>query len=106
MTWDAVTGGATVVRAGSNDFAAEVSACGTRKLPGVQPTPAPPAPGVLRVPYVPEIVKNQIRDEVKKEVLAEACAENWAQPNAIPEWSKRIKLYGDFRFRDDDIIIG
>src|SRR5262249_5104721 len=39
-------------------------------VPSVQPTPAPPPPGTLRVPYVPEIVKNQIRDEVKQEVMA------------------------------------
>ncbi|MBV8800770.1 MAG: putative porin [Alphaproteobacteria bacterium] len=63
--------------------------------------PPPPAPGVVRVPYVPEIVKKQIRDEVKQEVLAEARRDNWAQPEAVPAWSKRIKLHGDFRFRDE-----
>jgi len=65
------------------------------------PTPSPPAPGVVRVPYVPEIVKKQIRDEVKDEVLQEARAENWAQPEAVPAWTKRITWMGDFRFRDE-----
>jgi hypothetical protein len=59
----------------------------------------PPAENTLRVPYVPEIVKNQIRDQVKKEVLQQARDENWAQPQAVPEWTKRIRLKGDFRAR-------
>ncbi len=53
----------------------------------------------VRVPYVPEIVKKQIRDEVKQEVLAQAKAENWAAPNALPEWTKRFHPYGDIRLR-------
>ena len=62
----------------------------------------PPPPGTVRVPYVPEIVKNQIRDEVKKEVLQTAREENWAQPETLPAWTKRFKLFGDFRFRDEN----
>jgi len=69
----------------------------------VQPpavTQAPPA-GTLRIPYVPQIVKNQIRDEVKKEVMQQARTENWAQPDAVPEWTKRLHLTGDLRSRDE-----
>jgi len=58
----------------------------------------PPA-GTLRIPYVPQIVKNQIRDEVKKEVMQQARAENWAQPEAVPEWTRRLHLTGDLRSR-------
>ncbi|MBV9570045.1 MAG: putative porin [Alphaproteobacteria bacterium] len=68
--------------------------------PGADGVPPPP-PGVVRVPYVPEIVKKQIRDEVKKEVLAQARAENWAQPEAVPAWTKRVRVHGDFRLRDE-----
>ena len=57
------------------------------------------APPSVRVPYIPEIVRRQIRDEVKQEVLQQAKNENWAAPNAIPEWTKRFQLYGDFRLR-------
>ncbi|HWA92169.1 MAG TPA: putative porin [Rhizomicrobium sp.] len=67
------------------------------QLPAAQTVP-PPA-GTLRIPYVPQIVKNQIRDEVKKEVLKTARTENWAQPDAVPEWTKRIHLTGDLRAR-------
>jgi len=74
-------------------------------IPEARPAP-PPAPGVVRVPYVPQIVKNQIRDEVKAEVLKEAKAENWAQPNALPAWINRFTWSGDFRFRDEFDLYG
>ena len=60
---------------------------------------AAPAEGTVRVPYVPEIVKNEIREQLKQEVLAQAKNERWAQPNAVPEWLDRIKLEGDVRVR-------
>lgn len=60
---------------------------------------AAPSDGTVRVPYVPEIVKNEIREQLKQEVLAQAKNERWAQPNAIPEWLDRIKLEGDIRVR-------
>jgi hypothetical protein len=55
--------------------------------------------GVVRVPYVPEVVKNQIRDQVREEVIAQAKAERWAQPNSLPEWLDRISLEGDLLLR-------
>lgn len=57
------------------------------------------AENVVRVPYVPQIVKDQIRDEVKEEVVAQAKAERWGVPNAQPEWTDRIKISGDLRVR-------
>jgi hypothetical protein len=75
-------------------------------IPTARPEPPPPAPGVVRVPYVPQIVRNQIRDEVKAEVLKEAKAENWAQPNIFPDWVRRISWNGDFRFRDEFDLYG
>jgi hypothetical protein len=58
-----------------------------------------PAPQSVRVPYIPEIVRRQIRDEVKQEVLQEAKAENWAAPNEFPDWVKSVRISGDFRLR-------
>ena len=69
--------------------------------PGVTNQLPPPAPGVVRVPYVPQIVKDQIRDEVKQEVMQKMETENWAKPEEVPEWTKRVKVHGDFRFRDE-----
>ncbi len=62
-------------------------------------TAAPGAPPSVRVPYIPEIVRKQIRDEVKQEVMQQAKDEHWAAPDALPEWTQRIKLSGDIRLR-------
>lgn len=58
-----------------------------------------PAPARVRVPYVPEVVKNEIREQLKQEVLAQARAEGWAEPNAYPSWLDRIAFEGDLRVR-------
>jgi opacity protein-like surface antigen len=56
-------------------------------------------PGTKRVTYVPEIVKQQIRDDLRREVMAKAEKENWASPGKYPEWAQRIRFYGDVRTR-------
>lgn len=58
-------------------------------------------PDVVRVPYVPEAVRNQIRDEVKADVVATAREERWAQPDALPGWLSRISISGDVRARGE-----
>ena len=60
-----------------------------------------PPPGVIRVPYVPEVVRNQIKEDVKKDVMAQAKAEGWASPHALPGWLGQVQLFGDLRFRDE-----
>jgi Putative porin len=63
------------------------------------PAAAPGQPPVVRVPYVPESVKEEIRDEVKQEVLAQAKQERWGEPGALPPWLDHISFAGDVRFR-------
>jgi Putative porin len=53
----------------------------------------------VRVTYIPETVKRQIRDELKDEVLAQARAEGWAAPNQTPDWVKKWTFFGDIRVR-------
>lgn len=53
----------------------------------------------VRVQYVPETVKNEIREQLRQEVLAQAKAERWAEPNAVPSWLDRLKWEGDIRVR-------
>ncbi len=75
---------------------AEVAAPGaTHPAAGTAPAPD----GTVRVTYVPEVVKNQIREEIKGEVLAQARAEHWAQPDAVPDWVARYHFLGDIRVR-------
>lgn len=58
-------------------------------------------PGDVRAVYVPQNVRNEIREQVKQEVIAQAKSEHWAEPNAIPDWLDRISWYGDVRVRDE-----
>ena len=58
----------------------------------------------VRVTYVPEIVKEQLREEIKADVMAQAREENWAAPNTIPDWVTRFRLFGDVRVRGEGII--
>ena len=62
---------------------------------------------VVRVPYVPEFVKdeirNQLRNEMRHDILADvsdkAKKERWGIPDALPAWVNSVKFYGDARFR-------
>jgi hypothetical protein len=68
------------------------------------------APGtqVVRVPYVPEFVKDEIRAQVREElradvandVIAKAKEERWGVKDALPAWVTAMTWYGDFRLRD------
>ena len=55
--------------------------------------------GVVRVPYVPETVRREIKEQIKQEVLAQAKGERWGEPGALPGWLSRISWNGDFRLR-------
>jgi hypothetical protein len=85
---------------------AQRETAGTQAAPA-SPVPAaaavtpPPAPGAARISYVPQLVRDQISDEVQQKVIAQAKTENWAQPNQIAPWTKRITISGDVRFRDE-----
>ncbi len=58
--------------------------------------------GVVRVTYVPETVKREIREQVRQEVVAQAKLERWGDVNAVPEWLDRLKWEGDIRLRYQD----
>lgn len=59
--------------------------------------PVQPDSEEVRVTYIPEAVKTQIRDQLRAEVFAQARAQQWAAPNSSPEWTQRIKMFGDVR---------
>jgi len=54
---------------------------------------------VVRVPFVPEAVKNEMREELHQEIVAQARAERWGDPGALPDWLSRMSFYGDVRVR-------
>lgn len=53
---------------------------------------------IIRVPYVPESVKVQMRDQIKAEVLAETRSERLSAPGAA-KGQIRIQMEGDVRLR-------
>ena len=69
------------------------------KVAQQQATEAQAEKGVVRVTYVPETVKREIREQVRQEVVAQAKLERWGDVNAVPEWLDRLKWEGDIRLR-------
>jgi len=53
----------------------------------------------VRVPYIPEVVRTQMRDEIKAELAAQAKREGWGGRDLVPEWVKRMQVFGDIRVR-------
>lgn len=70
--------------------------------------------GPVFVGYVPEFVKDEIRqqvradlkDEVVQEVKANAKKEAWGIPAALPEWLNRTRLTFDMRLRGSNDFFG
>ena len=61
--------------------------------------PEPATDDEVRVTYVPDVVKQQLRDEIKQEVMTQARQENWADPRALPDWVTKFRFFGDIRVR-------
>jgi hypothetical protein len=67
--------------------------------------------GAVRVPYVPQIVKDeiakQVADQVKPVVVAdvvkEAKTEKWGVPGALADWLTRTRISGSVTLREEDI---
>lgn len=59
------------------------------------------ADGTQTIPYVPQVVRDQIVEQVRTELAGQAQAQGWAKPGETPEWTRRIRLYGDVRIRGE-----
>lgn len=67
----------------------------------------PVAPATVRVPFVPEAVKNAIRDEVRlglredvvNDIKGQAQQERWGIPGVLPAWVEQVRIKGDMRLR-------
>lgn len=83
---------------------AEQQVAQTKAAAGKEPVPA----DEVRVAYVPDFVKDEIRQQVRSElreevvgdVMQKAKNEQWGLPNALPEWTRKFKLSGDLRLRE------
>lgn len=73
---------------------------------GGQPHAGEPKKGEVRVTYVPEHIKKEIRDQLREEVVGQAKQERWGNVNATPEWLDRFTLEGDIRLREQADFFG
>jgi hypothetical protein len=68
--------------------------------------------GAVRVPYVPQIVKDeiakQVAEQVKPDVVAdvvkEAKTEKWGVPGALADWLTRTRISGSVTLREEDVL--
>ncbi|WP_424191845.1 putative porin [Ampullimonas aquatilis] len=65
----------------------------------IAPATSIPSVPSAHVQYVPEIVKQQLREDIRNEVIAQAHREGWATPGAVPEWVDHFSWEGDMRLR-------
>jgi Putative porin len=67
--------------------------------------------GAVRIPYVPQIVKDEIAKEVAEQVkpgvvadvVSEAKTEKWGVPGALADWLTRTRISGSVTLREEDI---
>jgi hypothetical protein len=68
--------------------------------------------GAVRVPYVPQIVKDeiakQVAEQVKPDVVAdvvkEAKTEKWGVPGALANWLTHTRISGSVTLREEDVL--
>lgn len=90
---------AAVARAQEDTMKNDVAVAREAAQAAVQQTAPPTTDDQVRVTYIPEAVRAQMRDEIKQEVMSTARAENWAAPNAVPDWVPKFRVTGDIRVR-------
>ena len=73
--------------------AKKVSEERSQEKPG-QAEAGEPKKGEVRVTYVPEHIKKEIRDQLRQEVVGQAKQERWGDVNAVPEWISRFTMDG------------
>jgi len=79
--------------------------------PAAQPAAAQPVPaggvhdGVQTIPYVPQVVRDQLKSELRAELGTQAEAQGWSAPGQTPEWTRRVTLSGDLRVRGEAVFM-
>src|SRR3954451_11885570 len=57
---------------------------------------------VIRMQYVPEFLKQEMREEIRQDVLAQTKTEQWGDRKPVPSWVDRFTFSGDVRLRHDN----
>jgi hypothetical protein len=84
---------------------ATVPAAPPRQAQAVPPVPpgGVAADGTQTIPYVPQVVRDQITEQVRTQLATQAQTEGWSRPGETPEWTRRITLSGDIRLRGEGV---
>jgi hypothetical protein len=107
---EALVDSGLITRDKANQLIATAAAKAKAAMPLLAPAPTAPESSaeigkdgkkVIRVPYVPQAVKDEMRNVIKQEVLQQARTERWGQPGAYPAWVDRFKIEGDYRLRGE-----
>ena len=61
---------------------------------------------IVRVPYVPEAVRTQMREQITAEVLASTRGSGGTESAGVTEAGGRLKIFGDIRLRGEAILQG
>ena len=81
---------------------AETEAAAARAVAEDAKAAATTGPDDVRVTYVPDVVKNEMREQIKADLQAEIRSHGWTSPDQVAEWTQSIKMFGDFRLRWED----
>ena len=68
-----------------------------------QNTVLPPNADDTRVSYIPEVVRNNMRDQIKQELMASAREEKWSEKSS-PDWTSKFRPFGDIRGRYESTV--
>lgn len=93
-----------VTRAEADAMIAEAAAAPAPQpaaTPSTLPQGGVAADGTQTIPYVPQVVREQIVAQVRQELGQQAQVQGWAKPGETPEWARRIQIYGDVRVRGE-----
>lgn len=109
---DALVQKGVITREQANAMVADAQAkaeAEAKKRQGEQAAQEAEEKNAVRVPYIPETVKeelsktirDELREEVKRDVITEAQVERWGVPGALPSWVNDLQFFGDLRFRGE-----
>jgi Putative porin len=85
-----------LTRARAEELLAEVQSSAT---PTPTPAPSTTVTGPVRVPFIPQAVRNDLKEELRGEIAAQALREGWAGPGVVPTWVRGLRVDGDLRTR-------
>ena len=64
--------------------------------------PEPTPEEEMRITYIPEVVRNQMRDQIKQELMAQAREEEWSEKQHAGMDLDKFRPFGDLRVRSDN----